>query len=504
VGAHVGTAEEYLQRHIRDVQRDLWGNDGIPTDSLLNELHARVSDSRNLRVAAEHVLAGGAGSGIDGVHGEHLDHRAVFDLIGRASRALRTMCYQPRREKCVAIPKVSGGTRWLSIPTIADRVVQRAFQQIIDPVIDPSLGIGVFGGRSGLSCGNALAMAERCVSDGNPYLVIVDIRTAFDTVPLDRLVGIIRARLGKTKLTKLMTRMIRQHRKIGIGQGSPLSPLLLNLFLDHVLDRPIAKRHPSLRLIRYLDDILVACPDRKTAERTCKDLQTLLKSAGMSLKTEPAKAVVDIRQTEADWLGFTLTHGPTGLEARIGAKAWKKLQTDLSSAHDSDHPCTEAAEPIRGWLHYLGPCWHHASRTESLKRVCDLAAAQGFGEVAAMTELETLWRQAGERYAQIRAQAMRRPTRRRQRQARQNRPKASPFAFFEMKPSRMLRGLVTSASSEPVRRHAGLERATQPVGEAIAHNAGHSCGQCHPWPPPYNRVPVILSRARAPPSASPI
>jgi retron-type reverse transcriptase len=402
VEAHFGTATDFLARHEAEVAAEIVKH-GVPSPSLLGRLLHRAGDDRNLRLALEHVFTGGPAAGVDGIRTTDLDHRAEMQMVSLIREVMRSGCYRPNRERPVPIPKASGGTRTLWLPTIADRTVQRAILQVVDPMIDPTFGPGIVGGRRGLSTAHALAMAEREILHGNSFLVIADIRSAFDVVPHDLLMGAVYRRLGRTPLTAMIRRIVRTNRSIGIGQGGPLSPLLLNILLDDLLDQPFARLHPDLLLIRYLDDLLVASSDRVTADRVFKDLETLLKNARMPLKPT-TRPVVDLQPgAVADWLGFSLTRTPTGLEARIGTKAWNKLELDLADAHRSDTPDTRPTQIIQGWLAYLGPCYRHTDRERTLQRIRDMADTHGH-LIPSETDLDAHWGRAADRYEAIRAE----------------------------------------------------------------------------------------------------
>lgn len=449
VEAHFGTATDFLARHEAEVAAEI-AKLGAPSHSLLGRLLHRAGDDRNLRLASAHVLSGGPAAGVDGIRTTDLDHRAEMQMVSLIREAMRSERYRPNRERPVPIPKASGGTRTLWLPTVADRTVQRAILQVVDPVIDPTFGSGVVGGRRGLSTAHALAMAEREILRGNSFLVVADIKSAFDVVPHDLLMRAVYRRLGRTPLTAMIGRIVRMNRSIGIGQGGPLSPLLLNVLLDYLLDQPFARLHPDLLLIRYLDDLLVACPDRTTADRVFKDLETLLHKARMPLKTTHSDAVVDMQPgTTTDWLGFSLSRTPTGLEARIGTKAWERLELDLANAHRSDRPETRPIQIIQGWLAYLGPCYRHSDRGRTLQRTRDIADTRGL-TLPSEADLDAHWGRAADRYEAIRAEYGLAPTPvMHKTTGNPADPAAAPPAAIDFSTSRTSGDLVSPASDLP-------------------------------------------------------
>ena len=102
--------------------------------------------------------------------------------------------------------------------------------------------------------------------------------------PQHRLLDVVRYRLPDEGIVRLIERMVLTETGRGLRQGGCLSPLLLNLYLDHHLDRRWRMRHPDLPLIRVADDILVLTRNQEEAQQTWTDLREMLLPAGMPLK----------------------------------------------------------------------------------------------------------------------------------------------------------------------------------------------------------------------------
>lgn len=126
-------------------------------------------------------------------------------------------CYTPSRVLGVEIPKPGGGKRQLGIPTVKDRLVQQAIQQVLEPYLDPTYSESSYGFRRGRSAHDALRAGSAYVEEGYEIVVDLDLEKFFDRVNHD----IPRAE--------------------GTPQGGPLSPLLANLLLDD-LDKELEKR----------------------------------------------------------------------------------------------------------------------------------------------------------------------------------------------------------------------------------------------------------------------
>jgi hypothetical protein len=109
---------------------------------------------------------------------------------------------------------------------------------------------------------------------------------------------------------------------------------MLNVYLNHFLDRPWRQCQPRTPMIRVADDLLVLCQTHAEAELAHDELVRLLEPAGMPLKGTRETTICDLRGGQkADWLGFTVGEAPQGLSIEIAARAWKRLAQHLEQAH---------------------------------------------------------------------------------------------------------------------------------------------------------------------------
>ncbi len=146
----------------------------------------------------------------------------------------------------VTIPKPSGGTRVLGVPPLADRIVERALLRVLDPVIDPLLLPWSFAYRRGLGVRDALAALTDARDSGMTWVARADIRDCFPSIPQWEVLRRLRETIDDSRVIHLVGLLLDRkatggrtapdERGLGLHQGSPISPLLCNLYLS-VLQR---------------------------------------------------------------------------------------------------------------------------------------------------------------------------------------------------------------------------------------------------------------------------
>ncbi len=181
-----------------------------------------------------------------------------------------------------------------------------------------------------------------------------DIADAFGHIPHRRLHDALRARGIDTAILELVGKTVSNGTNRGLPQGSPLSPLLANVYLDHVLDRGWRRSRPNTPLIRTADDMLIIARSETEAEEAYRELAQILIAAGMPLKGNRQNAIRNIDGQEVDWLGYRIQRRNGIIEARIGEKAWGKLGENLHLAHNHPKSPIRANETIRGWVTQRG------------------------------------------------------------------------------------------------------------------------------------------------------
>jgi Reverse transcriptase (RNA-dependent DNA polymerase) len=405
---HEGSYRDFLRRHERE-SADAARRTGRKRSEFAGCLFRRAADSRNLRCAIDYLASeGGSAPGPNGLTLDELDGSERWELARALGASIRTGRYRPGPHREVRISKGAGrGLRTLRIRNVEDRVVERAIVQVIQPFLDPTFSAASFGYRPGRGREHALAYAEAIADTTGAWVwVLDDVRDAFDNVALRRLLDVVRKRLVAEDIVGLIQIVIDGDATRGIGQGSSLSPLLLYLLLDHLLDRPWAKRQPATPLIRVADDLLVLARDGTAARQSHEYLKAQLRAAGMELKAAPQAAVRDLQHGETgDWLGFRLCKGPGGLEVRPTERCWAKLDEALGLAHTKPAAPARALETIGGWTEQLGPCRPHLDSADFYARIVSVTHRYAFDEIPSRHILEDRLLRGHRRWGLLRRRA---------------------------------------------------------------------------------------------------
>jgi retron-type reverse transcriptase len=384
VEAHKGSPRVYLGRMEYAARTATQGN-AEAKQNYFDKVFFWASDERNLFCAWKHLEAGdGKAPGIDGFTYSDMPPECLWEYLRSLRDALRDETYEPMPLLGREIPKASGqGTRTLELASIIDRVVGRAIVQAIQPFLDPAFDDYAFGYRPHRGSLQALATVGAITSINDKWVLLTeDIHDAFGQIPRERLGNVIRLHIGNEKLVRVIEKLAARDNRRGIPQGQPLSPLLLNIYLDHFLDRPWRRTHSNQPLIRVADDIAVVCHTREEAEAAYGDLQELLRPAGMPLKGNRATAIHDLDKGESvEWLGFRLSKGVHGIQADLTQRAWERLEDALELCHSKRNAPIRAQKVILGWVGQMGPGFRLQYVEQDIKRIRRLAVLYGFEEI---------------------------------------------------------------------------------------------------------------------------
>ncbi len=368
-----------------------------------------VSNAEMLHEAWDILAAkGDTAPGPNGHRYEDFDQPEIWELLRTIGKAIRNGTYRVGQEWVVKVPKdrtdPSRGTRPISLINIEDRVVQRAIFEVLQLLFDPLFGRNILGFRRGHGRLHALALAEQtAIAEGRYVFVVEDIKDAFTRIPLNRLMDVLAVYVPSANMLQLLRWILDAGKKHGIRQGGPLSPLLLNLFLHDILDRPWQEKMASVPMIRVADDILLICGSLEEANQARTVLESLLGPANMSLKGAAGATIHDLRQgASAKWLGFEIRKRDQTLAVEIAAKAWQRLKEYLVLAHETPDSSLRAGATVNGWIEQMGPCYPFIRCREVYRKLVEVAKEQAFDEIPTCDAVVSRWRRAHQRWCELR------------------------------------------------------------------------------------------------------
>ena len=326
----------------------------------------KVFALETLKAAWTKVQANDGAAGVDGQSIERFAAKAD-DYLAELSAALREGSYRPQAVKRVEIPKEDGKTRPLGIPTVKDRIVQQAVRLVIEPIFEAGFRDESYGFRPGRGCHDALREVDGLIKDGYTFVVDADLAGYFDSIPHDRLMARVEAKVSDGRVLDLIRGWLKADILKGLEtwtptrgspQGAVISPLLANIYLDP-LDAFVARR--GYRMVRYADDFVILCRTHTEAESALADVRAWVNENGLALHPEKTQ-VGDCRQPGQgfEFLGYRFEAG----QRHVRKKSLNKLKDSLRAKTErmrGDSLARIVADlnrTLRGWFGYF----KHASR----------------------------------------------------------------------------------------------------------------------------------------------
>jgi RNA-directed DNA polymerase len=202
--------------------------------------------------------------GIDGMTFDDIEKDGVEIFLRNIQEELVKGTYQPVRNRIKEIPKADGKTRKLGIATIRDRVVQGAVKLILEPVFESDFQEGSYGYRPKRTAHQAIERVAEAVVKEKTRVIDLDLKSYFDTVKHHILLAKIAERIADEKILRLVKQMLKIGGKEGVPQGSVLSPLLSNIYLnemDKMLERAKETtregKYTHVEYARFADDVVI-------------------------------------------------------------------------------------------------------------------------------------------------------------------------------------------------------------------------------------------------------
>jgi RNA-directed DNA polymerase len=355
--------------------------------------------------AYQRVKANRGAAGVDDQSIEAFDQDVKNNLFKLWNR-LSSGSYFPPPVKRVAIKKRHGGSRPLGIPTVSDRIAQGVVKAYLELELERHFHPDSYGYRRGKSALEAVGVArQRCWRDD--WVLDLDIRAFFDTIPHDLLLRAVRKHTDcqwvPLYIERWLTASVQlengalEPRERGTPQGSVISPLLANLFLHYAFDRWMAKHHPDIPFERFAEDAVCHCSSEYQARRLQAELERRFAECGLALHSDKTQIVYckdharrgQYPNQKFDFLGYTFRPrlamnrwGKTFVNFSPGmsnraAKAIRQTVRDWKLDWRIDKRIDELAKIfnpiIRGWIMYYGR--YHKSALSRVLMHLDLCLA---------------------------------------------------------------------------------------------------------------------------------
>jgi group II intron reverse transcriptase/maturase len=337
-----------------------------------------------------------ANKGAPGVDGESV---AGFekDLKGNLYKIWNRMSsgtYFPPPVRAVEVGKAHGpGTRILGVPTVADRIAQTVVAGVLEERAERLFHPDSYGYRPKRSALDAVAACRRRCWETD-WVIDLDIRKFFDTMPWDLVVKAVQAVTDLPWVVLYVRRWLQaplrlpdgtlRQRDRGTPQGSSVSPVLANLFLHYAFDAWMTREFPGVRFERYVDDAVVHCVSEAQARTVLAALEERMAQVGLTLHPDKTRIVYckdgrrtgSYEHTSFTFLGYTFRargvrtktgRMMTGFNPAISKDALNKISAQVRSwgLHRrtglSEADLARWINPIvRGWMNYYGAFYRSA------------------------------------------------------------------------------------------------------------------------------------------------
>src|ERR1700694_5742107 len=296
-------------------------------------LYDKISRDDILMHAYAQCRSNKGAPGVDGQDFADIEAYGVQRWLGELALALRQETYRPAPIRRVFIPKANGKLRPLGISTLRDRVCMTAAMLVLEPIFEADLPPEQYAYRRGRNAQQAVVEVGALLDHGHPEVVDADLADYFGSIP----------------------------------QGSPISPLLANLYMRRFVlgwKKLGLERSLGSRIVTYADDLVILCR-RGKAEEALQRLREIMGKLKLAINEEKTR-ICKVPEGEFDFLGHTFgrMHSARTGKAYLGYRPSKK---SIKRMVENVHALTARAgtwqettglvkklnRTLRGWANYF-------------------------------------------------------------------------------------------------------------------------------------------------------